>query len=330
MELLNGLLFVGQESTDRDHEEIRAIAARIEEIAPDTPRGRLVRFNARLTLSQELGPEATIRTIEEFLSGAREAPLKISAASNLAFIYLAAGRVDDAIRVGTDAITLAIALGDPEFEAYARQTVAIALAERGDIREATDNLVRALAIAVALNTPLAVMDAVRSCGTFAAILGRPLDAAWLLGAAEAAFLPTPLGNPEDDVLSGSGAGRHWRAARKSADGVAWEVAHRDGLAASYRRAIERAYGVLSTDAGELSAPVTKLRHGVLTPREIEILTLVGEGRSDPEIAAKLFISRKTASVHVANIKAKLQATSRLDVALRARELRLVKPAERLT
>jgi DNA-binding NarL/FixJ family response regulator len=60
----------------------------------------------------------------------------------------------------------------------------------------------------------------------------------------------------------------------------------------------------------------------LTTREVEVLALLGEGRSDGEIAAELFISPKTASVHVANIKGKLGLSSRLEVALRARELGL--------
>ena len=67
----------------------------------------------------------------------------------------------------------------------------------------------------------------------------------------------------------------------------------------------------------------RVRHGQLTPREVEILTLVGQGRSDPEIAERLFISPKTASVHVANVKAKLGAASRLETALRARDMGLV-------
>ena len=48
----------------------------------------------------------------------------------------------------------------------------------------------------------------------------------------------------------------------------------------------------------------------LTPREVEILALVGAGHTDPEIAEALFISPKTASVHVANIKAKLELDTR--------------------
>jgi DNA-binding CsgD family transcriptional regulator len=41
----------------------------------------------------------------------------------------------------------------------------------------------------------------------------------------------------------------------------------------------------------------------LTPRELEVLRLVAAGRGNRDIAAELFISRRTASVHVSNIRA---------------------------
>ena len=52
----------------------------------------------------------------------------------------------------------------------------------------------------------------------------------------------------------------------------------------------------------------------LTPREQEVLELLAEGHSNREIAAKLFIAPKTASVHVSNILAKLGASSRTEAA----------------
>ncbi|MFD0852114.1 response regulator transcription factor, partial [Actinomadura adrarensis] len=57
-------------------------------------------------------------------------------------------------------------------------------------------------------------------------------------------------------------------------------------------------------------------HG-LTSRELEVLKLVAEGRNNKEIAATLFISPKTASVHVSNILAKLNVTSRTQAAAKA-------------
>ena len=52
----------------------------------------------------------------------------------------------------------------------------------------------------------------------------------------------------------------------------------------------------------------------LTGRELEVLRLLAAGHSNREIGAELFISPKTASVHVSNILAKLNAASRTEAA----------------
>ncbi|MDH2427961.1 helix-turn-helix transcriptional regulator [Sphaerisporangium sp. TRM90804] len=52
----------------------------------------------------------------------------------------------------------------------------------------------------------------------------------------------------------------------------------------------------------------------LTTREQEVLALVAEGLSNREIAERLFIAHKTASVHVSNILAKLGVSSRTQAA----------------
>ena len=52
----------------------------------------------------------------------------------------------------------------------------------------------------------------------------------------------------------------------------------------------------------------------LTAREEEVLRLVADGRSNSQIAETLFISRKTASVHVSNILSKLGVSSRVEAA----------------
>ncbi len=57
----------------------------------------------------------------------------------------------------------------------------------------------------------------------------------------------------------------------------------------------------------------------LTTRELEILGLVAQGRTNGEIGKQLFISTKTVSVHVSNILAKLGAGSRTEAAAVARE-----------
>lgn len=51
----------------------------------------------------------------------------------------------------------------------------------------------------------------------------------------------------------------------------------------------------------------------LTPTELTVARLVAEGRSNPDIAAELFLSRNTVQTHVSHILAKLSARSRAEI-----------------
>jgi DNA-binding CsgD family transcriptional regulator len=55
----------------------------------------------------------------------------------------------------------------------------------------------------------------------------------------------------------------------------------------------------------------------LTPRELEVLTLVARGCANREIADRLIVSRGTVRTHVERVLAKLGATSRTEAAVRA-------------
>ena len=60
----------------------------------------------------------------------------------------------------------------------------------------------------------------------------------------------------------------------------------------------------------------------LSRRELEVLALIAEGRSNPEIGRQLFITRKTVAVHVSNILAKLGVSGRVEAAAAAIRLSL--------
>jgi DNA-binding CsgD family transcriptional regulator/tetratricopeptide (TPR) repeat protein len=84
--------------------------------------------------------------------------------------------------------------------------------------------------------------------------------------------------------------------------------------------------VTTASAGPTVTADGGLRPFGLTAREAEVLALLAAGSSNQEIADELFISPKTASVHVSNIYAKLGVESRVAAATTAHRLGLSDPA----
>lgn len=66
----------------------------------------------------------------------------------------------------------------------------------------------------------------------------------------------------------------------------------------------------------------------LTARELEVLALLAEGSSGPEIARRLTVSSNTVRTHIQNILTKLQVHSRLEAAAFAVRHGIVKPPSR--
>ncbi|MFJ9433193.1 AAA family ATPase [Streptomyces sp. NPDC101490] len=132
-----------------------------------------------------------------------------------------------------------------------------------------------------------------------------------------------------------------RARHRLADALLVEGGRREEAAALLReaRATARALGarplreeveLLAARARlsltEEKAPVTAEPEGDafgLTPREQDVLRLVAAGRTNRQIAGELFISPKTASVHVSNILAKLGVAGRGEAAALAHRLHLL-------
>lgn len=102
-----------------------------------------------------------------------------------------------------------------------------------------------------------------------------------------------------------------------------EMATRDGRAAL--DAFESLGATADADAaasllrrmGVKGPRVGPKRLGKLTRREREVLALLGEGLSNPDIGKRLFVSRKTVEHHVASILSKLELTSRAQAAAEA-------------
>jgi DNA-binding CsgD family transcriptional regulator len=93
-------------------------------------------------------------------------------------------------------------------------------------------------------------------------------------------------------------------ARRHAEAAAGLLARWRGWRTAELRAVERRLG-LGPEPGGPAA---------LTPREREVAALLAEGLTNSQLAERLYISPRTAAVHVSNILAKLGMSSRTEVA----------------
>ncbi len=74
-------------------------------------------------------------------------------------------------------------------------------------------------------------------------------------------------------------------------------------------------------ASRVLAGASRGRHGAdLTEREAQVLSLIAQGASNPDIARELGVSVKTVQNHVSHVLAKLQVADRTQAALRVRGL----------
>ena len=94
--------------------------------------------------------------------------------------------------------------------------------------------------------------------------------------------------------------------RKDAAAEQARVAHEALRGMQAEREAQRARAVV----GEHDAAVSREAASVLTPRELDVLKLVAQGLSNPDIARRLVLSEHTVHRHLANILRKLGLPSR--------------------
>jgi DNA-binding NarL/FixJ family response regulator len=227
-------------------------------------------------------------------------------------MYLYADRPRDAHEHVSRAFELLPGV-NPENRAWLHILRALARSGFGDVTEATKDMRSALEFA---GSGGAAIRAEVTAATIAVLAASdaPLLAAKAWGALTGGGLEGGVIAPDLAL-----AKRRLTKAQAATDPVSFAIAVKEGEAAGVSAVLDLVSAQLDrmTSVDEKSGH--RLAHGTLTAREVEVLGLIGAGMSDGEIAAALFISPKTASVHVSNVKGKLGLNTRLEVALWARE-----------
>jgi DNA-binding CsgD family transcriptional regulator len=307
---------------------LREIASEVEEISSDADlESRLRRLNVNVHLSNAVDGRVSDRYVEvarAYVAALEEAhrDLAVMMSVDLAAGLFGRGEYQEALRLTRAASTTYLDTGRDALASWAMATVPASLAELGRVGEAIDAMIELAELSIRIGRPTDISGALQAAIPVALSTGQPELAARLYGA----LVPGMVGRGaitlfkvDSDVIAG------WlKRIEGAAPKLGVELAIREGARSDPVQVLKSLPDALRRPAS-IAASVGMLRHGTLTKREVEVLTLVGRGRSDPEIAEAQFISPKTASVHVSNIKGKLGLESRLEVALRARDLGLVEP-----
>ncbi len=188
-------------------------------------------------------------------------------------------------------------------------------AREGDLREAESLTHKALSLGREAGDQLGLVDALELLGRLVAELGSPKEAVRLWAAADSLravlgyrFAVDRAGLEADLAQARQGLGPDDFAA---------------GWAEGSKLSLEEAIAYAARGRGERRRPATGWAS--LTPSELEVVRLVGQHLSNPEIASRLFVSTSTVKTHLAHIFAKLGIDSRSKLATEASRRRIAQP-----
>jgi predicted ATPase/DNA-binding CsgD family transcriptional regulator len=228
----------------------------------------------------------------------------------LGVVAAKAGEFDRAASLLEEALATAQARGVAFNIAMILSALAEVTRRRGDHRLALNRFAEALSASRSAGDPVGTFECLAGVACLAGQFGRPEAAARLAGAALALRETTGHRAGHLEPAGWEGAAVGGVAGERTAAAVA------AGRALPTDEAVAEALAVARALREDESLPSPSELAG-LSPRELEVLRLVAEGRSDPEIAAALFVSPRTVEWHVANLFRKFGLHSRAAIAAHA-------------
>ena len=133
---------------------------------------------------------------------------------------------------------------------------------------------------------------------------------WTASRRRARSSPPIPRSPSSSTRRTASAGSWPKGSTAAPAGTCSRTRRPDDIVRAVKRVAEGGAYVDPTLASELVAPKATERLPALSGREREILGLLANGYSNPEIAQRLFISPETVRTHVRNAMTKLEADTR--------------------
>jgi len=270
-------------------------------------------YAAGLDLLMSSGDQRSIAELERATAGFRRA--EVPGMRYLASLYLALAGLrfhehDIADAASRECLDIAERHGDTTAISWARWTRGLVELDMGEFVPARERFRLSLSAQRDLGTYWGTEWMVESLAWCAAVAGQTEFAAQLLGAA--ASLRTVAGR--DGVGLSSFRDSHVEASRLVAaanlDPAVYQAAYRSGANCGYQDAIALALGEpppSTPTPGRAESPP-------LTRRQREVAELVAQGMTSRDIAARLYISRRTVETHLAKIMTVLNVRTRVEVA----------------
>jgi non-specific serine/threonine protein kinase len=189
---------------------------------------------------------------------------------------------------------------------------------RGDLAGARRLFKESLGYRWEQGDPYGVAGCLNGLGQIAVLVGRHEEAAWLFGAAEALreAIGAEFPNP------GSRFSKFAAAAQSELGDKHFTAVWNQGRSTPIADIVDRAIRVEDIDELERSEASPERPFG-LTSREIEVLRLIRQGRSNREIAEELFVTHRTAQTHVQHIFDKMGVNTRAAAVAIAVETKIV-------
>ena len=211
-------------------------------------------------------------------------------------------------------LDLRLSIGDERGIIASQTALGLSAVTRGELTEALSLLSEALTRSVRLGHRRNIAESLEDYAAYAACVGKSVQAVRWCAAARnlRAMIGAPAAPLDERHVAAT-----LRRARMSLSAAAYERELRAGTLLGMEAAVQEAL-CLQAHKEPGGQPVNA---GVnLSPRELEVLQLLTEGRSNREIARALVLSEKTVARHVENVFNKLGVHSRASaVAMAIRE-----------